>query len=114
MLVYVKKSTIPGAGKGLFAKTAIRRGSRLKISGVLIRKKSLADQCTAFADPYKFRVGAYLLIPLGYAGMVNHSVTPNLKKVIQGKTVYLEALRPIRTGEELCFCYSRYAQNKFI
>ena len=86
----------------------------LDVCGSLIRKNSLADHCTRYADPYKFRVGLYLLIPTGYGSMVNHSLMPNLKKVIKGKTVSLQALRTIQAGEELFFCYSRYARKRFL
>ena len=88
-------------------------GERFQVQGVLVRKDSLADRCTAYADAYKFRVGNDLLIPLGYGGLVNHSLSPNLEKVVEGKKVYLQALRPINVGEELFFCYSRYAQRRF-
>jgi SET domain-containing protein len=113
MRFYVRKSTIPSAGNGLFAKKSMASGEVLKIRGSLIRRNSLEDVCTRYADPYKFRIGSYLLIPQGYAAMVNHSSTPNLKKVIKGKTVFLQALRRIEKGEELFFCYSRYAQKRF-
>jgi SET domain-containing protein len=110
---YIRTSTIPGAGKGLFARTPMVAGERFQVQGVLVRKHSLADRCTAYADAYKFRVGNDLLIPLGYGGLVNHSLSPNLEKVVEGKKVYLQALRPINVGEELFFCYSRYAQRRF-
>jgi hypothetical protein len=110
---HIRTSTIPGAGKGLFARTPMVAGERFQVQGLLVRKDSLADRCTAYADAYKFRVGNDLLIPLGYGGLVNHSLSPNLEKVVEGKRVYLQALRPIKAGEELFFCYSRYAQRRF-
>jgi SET domain-containing protein len=106
-------STIPGAGRGLFARVAMVPGERLAIKGVLVQPESAADASTRYADEYKFRVGDYLLIPVGYAGLVNHSPTPNLEKVIEGRRVYLQALRPIAAGEELFFCYSSYARSRF-
>jgi len=110
---YIKTSTIPGAGKGLFARTPMVAGEKLHVQGVLVRRDSSADRCTVYADAYKFRVGNDLLIPLGYGGLVNHSLRPNLEKVVEGNKVYLQALRPIKAGEELFFCYSRYAQRRF-
>ena len=110
---YISDSTLPKAGKGLFAKAPLVQGERLEVLGVLIPADSVADQCTHYADPYKFRVGDQLLIPTGYGAMVNHSVNPNLEKLIEGERVYLKALRPIKEGEELLFCYSEYAQTKF-
>lgn len=110
---YVSQSTIPGAGRGLFVKTSLKKGERLEVLGILVSADSVSDECTHYADPYKFRVGKDLLIPLGFGAMVNHSVDPNLEKVIEADQVYLRALRPIEEGDELLFCYSEYAQNRF-
>ena len=109
----VAPSSIPGAGRGLFARVALRQGDRLAVIGVRVRRDSVADRCTAYADAYKIRVGDDLLIPCGLAAMVNHSTQPNLTKVIEGDAVFLELLRDVDAGEELCFCYSDYARERF-
>lgn len=109
----VAPSSIPGAGRGLFARVALRQGDRLSVIGVRVRRDSVADRCTAYADAYKIRVGDDLLIPCGLAAMVNHSTQPNLTKVIEGDAVFLELLRDVDAGEELCFCYSDYARERF-
>ena len=110
---YVAPSPIPGAGRGLFARVVLRAGERLAVIGVRVRQESVADRCTAYADAYKIRVGDDLLIPCGLAAMVNHSTEPNLTKVIEGDAVFLELLRDVDAGEELCFCYSDYARERF-
>ena len=109
----IAESTIAGGGNGLFAKTALGRGERLEVVGVRVRRESLSDRCSHFADEHKFRSGEYLLIPLGYGGMVNHSANPNLEKVFEGERVYLQAMRDIAAGEELFFTYNPYAQERF-
>jgi hypothetical protein len=101
----IDESTIPGAGRGLFAEEPLAEGDRLEVIGALIRADRPADACTAYADRHKFRVGEFLLIPLGYGGLVNYSDPPNMRKVIEGHRVYLQALRPIARGEELFFIY---------
>jgi len=106
----LRKSTIPGAGKGVFAKRSLPQGESLRVAGVLVPADSISDRCTHFADKHKFRVGELLLIPFGYGGIVNHSIKPNMEKVIEENRVYLRAARPIRKGEEILFCYSEYAQ----
>lgn len=79
-----------------------------------MERDSLSDECTHFADEHKVRVGErLLLIPLGFGGMVNHSSTPNLEKVIEGDRAFLCALRPIAAGEEVFFSYTDYAQERF-
>ena len=101
----VRPSTLPGAGDGLFTRVSLAEGETLEVIGVLVEAGSVADRCTRYADAYKFRVGDLLLIPLGYAGMVNHSSRPNVEKVIDGRSVYLRTLRPIEAGEELFLTY---------
>lgn len=110
---YAAPSTMPGAGRGLFARVPLRAGDRLTVVGVLVRPDSAADRYTNFADVYKVRAGDYLLIPFGVGGMANHSSHPNVEKVVDGETVYLQLLRDVSAGEELCFAYSDYARERF-
>jgi SET domain-containing protein len=110
---YAAPSTLPGAGQGLFARVPLRAGERLTLVGVLVRRESAADRYTSFADAYKVRAGENLLIPFGVGGMANHSVHPNVEKVVDGETVYLQLLRDVGAGEELCFAYSDYARERF-
>jgi hypothetical protein len=98
-------STVSGAGFGVFTRTELPAGATLEVLGVLVPRESVSDRCTHFADNHKFRVGDKLLIPVGYGGLVNHSMNPNLEKVIAGDRVFLRAVRPISAGEELFFRY---------
>ncbi len=109
----IRESEISGAGRGLFAKRAFAKDDCLQVNGVLIDRHSIADDCTRYADQYKFRIGDKLLIPTGYAALLNHSYHPNMEKIIEGTKVFLRALRDILPGEELVFCYSEYAREKF-
>ncbi|HEY3116181.1 MAG TPA: SET domain-containing protein-lysine N-methyltransferase [Chloroflexota bacterium] len=111
---YVRASTIPGAGRGLFATAPLRVGEVLHVVGWLISPHSVADDCTRHADQYKFRFGDRLLIPIGYGALINHSSDPNMEKVIEGERLYLRVTRPVSAGEELFFSYSTYAQERFI
>lgn len=110
---YAGPSTIPGGGRGLFARVPLRAGERLAVVGVLLRRDSAADRHTAFADEYKFRAGDHVLIPFGVAAMANHSSQPNIEKVIEGDAVFLQLLRDVNADEELCFAYSEYARARF-
>ena len=109
----IRPSRVAGAGRGVFTNVAIAKGDKLHVTGFIVRRGSLADRCTHYADPYKFRVGKDLLIPSGYGGLVNHSLRPNLVKVTRGKKVYLEALRKIAAGEELYHAYGPDALKRF-
>ena len=53
----IDRSTIPGAGNGLFANEPLAEGDRLEVIGPLIRAETPSDLCTAYADRHKFRVG---------------------------------------------------------
>ena len=111
---YVANSAIPGAGRGLFARIPLAAGEELRVLGVLIGADTTADECTRYADAYKFRCGDLLLIPVGYGAMVNHSsLAPNMVKVATGDAVCLRTLRAVAADEELLFCYSAYAQERF-
>ena len=109
----VRGSTIPGAGRGLFARVFLLIGNRLEVVGVLVPADSPADACTQYADHHKFRVGDNLLIPLGFGAMVNHSTTPNMMKVIEEQRVFLEVIRPVSPGEEMVFTYPESALQRF-
>jgi SET domain len=110
---YAAASTIPGAGRGLFARVRLQAGDRLEVIGVRVRRDSASDRYTAFADQYKFRAGDDLLIPCGIAALANHSSEPNLRKIVEGEGVFLELVRDVESGEELCFAYSEYARERY-
>lgn len=110
----VGPSTVPEAGLGLFARVDLPAGATLAVVGVLVRRDSAADSCTHFADHHKFRVGDdLLLIPTGFAALVNHSPTPNLERLADGGRVLLRTLRPVAAGEELYFRYPDAALDRF-
>lgn len=109
----VRPSTISGAGRGVFALVDLPAGAELEVIGVRVPRETVSDECTHFADHHKFRVGDALLIPVGFGGLVNHSTSPNLEKVLDGERVFLRALRPIAAGEELFFRYPEAALERF-
>jgi hypothetical protein len=109
----VRPSAIPGAGLGVFARAALPAGAELEVVGVLVRRDSVADRCTHFADHHKFTVGAdLLLIPVGVGGMVNHAAAANLERVEFADRVVLRTVRSIAAGEELVFAYSAAARER--
>lgn len=125
---YIKESTIPDAGMGLFAKVPIKAGSTLPIRGVQVQAGSAADQCTAYARDYKFaacdrKVNRYI-VPLGYAGIVNHANCPGNKNVeirasyihqtddFTGKMVYY-FLKDVEPDEEILGDYGEFWAGVF-
>ena len=54
-----------------------------------------------------------LLIPMGFGGMANHSLTPNLEKVFEGERVFLRLTQDVPADTEVFFTYTPYAQEAF-
>ena len=109
----LRLSTIAEAGLGVFARVPLPTGATLEVIGLLVERESISDRCTHFADHHKFRVGDKLLIPVGFGGLVNHSIEPNLEKVFEGDRVFLRSVRPIAADEELFFRYPDPALKRF-
>jgi uncharacterized protein len=109
---YLKKSTIRGAGLGVFTRVPLGKGDCLEVIGVRVKPGSVADRCSSFADRHKFLHADWLIIPLGFAGMVNHSATPNLMRCEKGGKLFLEALRDIAADEELFHAYHEAALRR--
>ena len=80
--------------------------------GVRIEPGSAADRCTAYADRHKFCHADRLIIPLGYAGMVNHSANPNMARCERDGKLFLRALRDIAADEELFHTYNQDALRR--
>ena len=109
----VRPSGLPGAGLGLFARVDLPTGAELEVVGVLVERDSPADLCSHFADCHKFMVGEkWLLVTLGFGGMVNHSDDPNTTHEVRGARVFLRTLRPVAAGEELFLCYTPAARAR--
>ena len=109
----VRPSAVPGAGLGLFARVALPAGAELEVVGVRVARDSPADRCSHFADCHKFNVGeGWLLVPLGFGGMVNHWDEPNAEREVRGDRVFLRTLRPVAAGEELFLCYRPAARER--
>lgn len=107
---HVDTSTIPGAGRGVFARIDLKKGEALEILGVKVKHGSLEDSCTRYAYHYKFFADSRenSLIPVGFGGMVNQATT--VRKVnahitqTEGK-VYYVLIRDVKAGEEILGWY---------
>lgn len=117
--VRVKKSTLPGAGQGLFAKITFRKGDRITeykgrrelwkeikhtdgYNGYLLR---LSRTVAINALPNKKTFGRYANDAAGFgkrAGAKN-----NAEYLIYGDRCYIEATRTIQKGEEIFVGYGR-------
>ena len=110
---YIAESTQPGAGRGLFAARDIEEGENLEVIGVAVESGSVSDVCTSYADSYKFAADysdsySQHIIPMGYAGIVNHAneekdKNVEIRYISKGgkKTCVYKFLRRVSKGEEI-------------
>ena len=111
----VKASSIPKAGRGLFARQFIKRGSILgKYSGVLLceheynrrRHKDYMFQISSKKQPLHYidgTSGNILSMMNGAKGNQMHLV--NIYTYQWRKSIYFKALKDIEPGQELLQCY---------
>lgn len=114
--ISVRRSPIHG--RGVFATRALRAGERvIEYRGARIPRDELLERETP-GHTFLFTVNAGWAIDGGERGnsarWINHSCEPNCEAVIhvdldgdeRRDRVFIEALRPIRAGEELTFDYA--------
>jgi SET domain-containing protein len=115
----VKRSTIPGSGKGLFTKKFIPKGTLIVeykgristwkeadinegLNGYLFRVKA---SHTINAEPWTKALARYANDATGFKkikGLRNNSIY-----VIDGLKVYIESTRDIEPGEEILVAYGK-------
>jgi len=111
-LIEVRHS--PVHGYGVFALRRIRRGTTvIEYLGERV-SHAVADARYEDKDPednhtFLFTVDARTVIDAGVGGnearFINHGCDPNCQSVTRGRRIFIEALRTIRPGEELCYDY---------
>jgi len=109
----VRRSAIHGVGG--FATRRIRRGSRIieyagQRIGAAEGDRRYQDLDGEHAHVLLFVLDRRTVIDGGVGGnearFINHSCEPNCRSVVVGKHVYIEAIRPIASGEELTYDYN--------
>ena len=115
----VKRSKIPGAGKGLFTKEFIAKGTRIvQYKGKTTTWKIVQQQkdfngyvyyikrdLVIDAKNYKTTYGRYANDAKGLGKLKD--VTNNCSYVIDGKKVFIEAVKDIKAGEEILVSYGK-------
>jgi uncharacterized protein len=109
----VRKSPIQG--RGGFATRPIRKGARIvEYVGERISHeegdKRYDDAKMKRHHTFLFVVNSKILVDAGVGGndarFINHSCDPNCEVVIEDKRIFIDAVRPIKEGEELFYDYS--------
>ena len=108
----IRRSTIKGAGQGLFAKTHIKEDDTIGYyTGEVIGEKEFHDPDRPFSGFVLWVTRNHIIIGEGpkanYTRFINHSDEPNAFLVVstRWKTARFEALRDIEPGEEIFFNY---------
>jgi len=110
--VYLGKSTIPNAGRGVFAGKAIEEEELIEECPMIVLGKDAVKHLdkTELANYYfewgkKFDGAA---IALGYGSLYNHSFTPNayFDQDFKNHVVRVYALKDIAADEEITFNYN--------
>ena len=110
--VVVRRSKIQG--RGVYASRDIAEGERiLEYTGILITNDEADAQCDDEGmrrhHTFLFGVDDQYTIDAAHGGnearLVNHSCEPNCESVIEGRRVFIDALRDIAAGEEIAYDY---------
>ena len=108
----VRRSKIHGTG--VFATRHIAKGTRVvEYLGERITHAEADRRYAGKADDdnhtFLFTVDARTVIDAGVGGnaarFINHSCDPNCETLAEGRRIFIEAIRTIRPGEELCYDY---------
>jgi SET domain-containing protein len=115
----IKKSTLPGAGKGLFTRQPISRGELVvEYKGLITTWKKIKD--SELFNPYVYYVNRNHVIDamgdaeaLGrYANDANgmtkvKGITNNAEYTMSARQVFIKATRDILPGEEILVAYGK-------
>lgn len=111
-LIEVRNSPIHG--RGVYAKTRIVKGAR--IVEYLGERVSHAEADRRYeikgdddGHTFLFIVDKRTVIDAGVGGnearYINHGCAPNCETVTENRRIFIEAIRTIQPGEELCYDY---------
>lgn len=117
--LFIKKSTLPNAGKGLFTKKEIAKGTRIvEYKGKLRKWKDvkhldgyngylmyITRNAVIDAESVTKTFGRYANDARGFVKLPGR--TNNCEYVSEGKKCYIEATRTIKKGEELFVGYGK-------
>ena len=105
----------PVAGQGAFATRSIRRGERIieytgqRITWAQADRRYPDDAATAH-HTFLFAIDDDIVVDAARRGnaarFINHSCAPNCDAVIDDDRIYIEAIKFIAVGEELCYDYA--------
>ena len=116
--IVVRRSNIHG--RGVFANTPIRKGTRIieykgkVISGDAADEKYGYDEGT---HTFLFLLDNNMVIDANYKGnssrWINHGCNPNCEADEENGRMFISAIRDIKRGEELCYDYNLVVEERY-
>jgi SET domain-containing protein len=110
--IYIKKSNIPNAGRGVFARRGIKKGEIIEKCPVIeVPKHDMANLSESFLVTYFFYFGKNkqrLAVALGFGSIYNHTKKPNARYEIKPreKAINFIALKDIKKDDEVTINYN--------
>lgn len=110
--VYVSRSKIKNAGRGVFANQNIKKNEIIEVCPVIIvPKNDVANLRESILVTYFFYFGKkkeHLAIALGFGSIYDHSYTPNATYRIKNKEqiIVFTSLTDIKKGDEITVNYN--------
>lgn len=107
--IFIAPSKIAGAGRGIFAKEFIQKGTLIETAPVvLVPKKDISLIEKTELDHYFFAWKTQGAIVLGTGSLYNHSYTPNAfyKRSFHTNTMHYIAYKDILPNEEITINYN--------
>lgn len=108
--VYVAQSTIPGAGRGGFAKEPIAAGEVFEVAPVIVVPfdDAATDEHRSVVPHYYFTFTQWYGFALGFATIYNHAYEPNAlyEKDDELQAVVFRARWDIAAGDEIFITYN--------
>ena len=116
--ISVRRSNIHG--RGVFATTLLRKGTRIiEYKGKIISGDSADDKYgeDEGTHTFLFLLENNLVIDANYKGnssrWINHSCDPNCEAEEEDGRVFIDARRDIRAGEELTYDYNLVVEERY-
>ncbi|MDE2025441.1 MAG: SET domain-containing protein-lysine N-methyltransferase [Patescibacteria group bacterium] len=110
--IYIGKSIIPNAGRGVFALVDIKTGEVIEQCPVIeIPQKQVHNVQNSILINYNFAWGNpedRIAICLGFGSVYNHSYEPNATyiKHVEQELINFVAIKEIKRGEEITVNYN--------
>ena len=115
--IYIARSKMLKAGRGVFARVAIEKGEIIERCPIIeIQKHDASSLDESELVTYIYYLGRNkerLTIALGFGSIYNHAYQPNAryKEKYKGKTIDFIAIKEIKKDEEIIVNYSQGNQK---